>query len=91
MGLSVTIASPVQNKTNIQNLKNENQAFNEQMLIIRLKEIRELTKHELTGIQKKDLRSEVLKINNQLHGPSGGVYISAGALILIIILLIILL
>ncbi len=91
MGLSATIASTVQNKINTESVKNQNQVYNEQVLISRLKEIKELTRHELTAIQKKDLRSEVLRIDAQLHGPYGGVYISAGALILILILLIILL
>lgn len=59
-------------------------------LIIRLNEINEMDKSNLNSSEKSELRSEVLSIKNQLSsGPV--IYISAGALILIIILLIILL
>jgi hypothetical protein len=58
----------------------------------RLKEIRNLSKRNLTAGEKANLREEVLTIEQKLNvAASDGVYISVGALILIIILLIILL
>lgn len=58
----------------------------------RLKEIRTLSKTNLTAGEKASLREEVITIREQLNtAAAGGVYISVGALILIIILLIILL
>lgn len=56
----------------------------------RLIEIKEMDKTNLTKEEKRDLRKEVRDIQKQL-AHSGVIYISAGALILILILLIILL
>lgn len=60
-------------------------------LYARLNEIKEMDKTNLTAAQRKDLRKEVRDIKRQLTALDGIVYISAGALILILILLIILL
>lgn len=58
----------------------------------RLKEIHTAAKGELTTGERAVLRKEVLAIKQRFADPlGGGVYISAGALILIIILLIIIL
>jgi len=59
-------------------------------MINRLKEMRAMDASTLTSAQKHELRKEVLSIKAKLMYPAyGGVYISAGALLLIIILLII--
>jgi hypothetical protein len=58
-----------------------------QQLVNRLKEMRAMDANALTTEQKHKLRKEVLGIQEKLY--PGGVYISGGALILIIILLII--
>jgi hypothetical protein len=57
----------------------------------RLQEIKAIDKSSLTKSEKKELRSEVVEIKKEMKAVSGGVYISVGALILILILLIILL
>ncbi|MCF8449226.1 MAG: hypothetical protein K9G49_05080 [Taibaiella sp.] len=59
------------------------------VLLNRLSEIKAMDKSNLTAPEKKELRSEVKSIREQLKGIGGGVYISAGALILILVLLII--
>lgn len=64
---------------------------NEKETMARLKTIRALSKTNLSKSEKKALRNEVLEIKHKHEGPGGVVYISTGALILIIILLIILL
>jgi hypothetical protein len=46
---------------------------------------------KLKSSEKKSLRKEVRSINHKLNAIGGGVYISAGAAILILVLLIILL
>lgn len=61
-------------------------------LTARLHEIHRLAQGKLSRNEKTDLRREVLSIRERLADPvGGGIYISAGALILIIILLIIIL
>ena len=60
-------------------------------LMLRLDEINAMDMSKLKSSEKKNLRKEVRSINHKLKTISGGVYISAGAAILIILLLIILL
>jgi hypothetical protein len=60
-------------------------------LELRLNEIKAMDKSNLKSAEKKNLRKEVKSINHRLHSIGGGVYLSAGAVILIVILLIILL
>ncbi|MCX6254059.1 MAG: hypothetical protein NTV31_06220 [Bacteroidia bacterium] len=60
-------------------------------LELRLNEINAMDKSKMKSAEKKNLRKEVKSINHKLRNIGGGVYISAGALILILILLIILL
>ncbi len=60
-------------------------------LVARLNEIKAIDKSTLSASEKKDLRKETRSIKHDLKQLSGGVYVSAGAIILIAILLIILL
>lgn len=60
-------------------------------LLLRLDEIKASDMSKMKSSEKKNLRKEVRSINHKLKTISGGVYISAGAAILIILLLIILL
>jgi hypothetical protein len=55
----------------------------------RLKEIDAMDKSELKAADKKDLRKEVKSIRHELRTIGGGVYLSAGAVILILVLLVI--
>jgi hypothetical protein len=64
------------------------QAEQVQILQLRLNEIQDMDKSELTAAEKKALRKEVKAIKKI---ADGGVYISVGAIIIILLLLIILL
>jgi hypothetical protein len=66
------------------------EAAEAQLLIARLHEIKALDKKEMTFSQKKELRKEVRAINSTLHS-NDGIYLSVGAIIIIVLLLIILL
>ena len=61
-----------------------------QRLINRLEEINAMDKDDLTRAEKRELRKEVKSIKKSMD-TSGGIYLSAGAVILIVVLLIILL
>lgn len=61
------------------------------VLELRLNEINDMDKSDLKSSEKRELRKEVRSIKQQLHEMGHYVYISAGAVILIVILLIILL
>ena len=58
------------------------------ILLTRLYDINAMDKSGLSVAQKATLGKEVRSINKRLHSLGGGVYISAGAVIVILILLI---
>lgn len=60
-------------------------------LLRRLDEIKAMDKSELSKDEKKDLRKEVKGIKKELRAVAGGVYLSVGAIIIIVLLLILLL
>jgi hypothetical protein len=77
-------------KANVVAVTNNADAEKAMALRARIMEIKKMDKANLTAPQKKELKKEVRDIQRQLSDISGGVYISAGLLIVILILLIIL-
>ncbi|HEY3406357.1 MAG TPA: hypothetical protein VGK59_23375 [Ohtaekwangia sp.] len=59
-------------------------------LTTRLEEIKAMDKSSLTRAEKRALRHEVKAIEKEMKTMSGGVYISIGALLIIIILILLL-
>ena len=70
---------------------NTSEAAEAKILELRLNEINAMDKTNLKSSEKKTMRKEVRSINHKLREVGGGVYVSAGALIIILILLIVLL
>ena len=66
-------------------------AAESEALLVRLAEINEMDKSDLTRAEKRDLRQEVRQIDKAMTLNGGGVYLSVGALIIVILLLILLL
>jgi hypothetical protein len=60
-------------------------------LLLRLTEIRDMDKSNLSASEKKALRKEVRSLKQEYRHAGRGVYISIGAAIIIILLLIIIL
>lgn len=69
-------------------------------LTVRLSEIKAMDKTEMNKTEKKELRKEVRSINSELkvnsegtyiEGGHGGVYLSVGGLLLIILILVLIL
>lgn len=87
----LAVASPVMAASNhepvIENREAEAKATR---LKNRLEEIKALDKRHLSPVEKKALRVEVREIKKEL-ASGGGVYLSVGAIILIVLLLILLL
>lgn len=74
---NVTVLTPQQVDARIQEMK------------LRVAEIRTMDKSSLTRAQRKDLRLELKNMNREARGMGrNGIYISVGALIIIILLLI---
>jgi hypothetical protein len=59
-----------------------------EVMIKRLNEINDMDKSSMTRLEKKALRKEVKEIQKTMGSGNGGVYISLGALLIIILLLI---
>lgn len=60
------------------------------VLLDRLNEIKAMDKSALTRVEKKALRKEVRSIKSTLRSSGNGVYLSVGAIIIVILLLILL-
>ena len=60
-------------------------------MVNRLNEIDAMDKSSMSASEKKVLRKEVRGIKKEIQRSGGGVYLSVGALLLVIILLIVLL
>lgn len=58
---------------------------------LRLNEIKAMDKSSMKPSEKKALRKEVKSINHKLRDVTGGVYVSVGVIILVVVLLILLL
>ncbi|MES2411719.1 MAG: hypothetical protein V4535_09785 [Bacteroidota bacterium] len=56
----------------------------------RLKEIKEMDRSGMSRAEKKELRKEVKEIKTSMKALSGGIYLSIGAILLIILLILIL-
>ena len=59
-------------------------------LILRLNEIKEMDKSMLNRSEKKELRKEVRAIKAELRETSGGIYLSAVAVLVIVLLIVLL-
>ena len=60
-------------------------------MLQRLDVIKSMSKSELTRVEKRNLRKEVREIKKEMAVSNGGVYLSVGAVIIIILLLILIL
>ena len=60
------------------------------ILLARLDKINEMDKSKMSMQEKMQLRKEVRSIKSQLKDLSGGVYLSVGAIIIILLLIILL-
>lgn len=64
---------------------------NSKELLARLEEIKAMDMSAMSRVEKKELRKEVRSVKKQLGDNHDGVYLSVGAIIVIVLLLIILL
>lgn len=83
--------NPLQTKASNINENKRVEAKTAQMLLNRIAVIRQLDIPNLTKEEKAHLSKEVKSIRTELNSLNDGVYLSVGALIVIVILLIILL
>lgn len=90
VGINYTVysANSVPAKKNDVTIKDAERA---KVLNDRLIEINEMDKSNLTAVERRELRKEVRAIKEELAQISGGVYLSIGAIIIVLLLLILLL
>ncbi|MBA3705173.1 MAG: hypothetical protein H0W84_04555 [Bacteroidetes bacterium] len=86
--LSLTF-NPNELKANPDSLKTVQNSSEAKALLSRLETFKAMDKSDLSWKEKRELRKEVKSIDQQLRAIGGGIYISVGALLIIIILLII--
>jgi len=61
-----------------------------QVMLNRLEEIKGMDKSDLERAEKKELRKEVRAIKSEIRSSGNGIYISVGAILIILLLIIIL-
>ncbi|PKP26242.1 MAG: hypothetical protein CVU03_04290 [Bacteroidetes bacterium HGW-Bacteroidetes-2] len=61
-----------------------------QNMLNRIDEIKEMDRSTLTRSERKELRKEVRDINKEIRSTGNGLYLSVGAIIIILLLIIIL-
>lgn len=83
-----TSAAKIENEKTITTANREKEKNQANILLSRLNEINNMDNTNLSGPDKKARRKEVRSIKKQLSELNGGVYLSVGALIIIILLLI---
>jgi Skp family chaperone for outer membrane proteins len=59
--------------------------------ITRLNEIKDMDKSNLSNSEKRELRKEVKSLKKEIRSNSRGIYLSVGAVIIIVLLLILIL
>jgi hypothetical protein len=62
-----------------------------QMMVKRLHTIKEMNLSALNASEKKSIQAEVLSIQHTLQTKDGGIYLSVGAIIIILLILILVL
>ncbi len=89
----LTVSVPLQAKDKIgsASVNTEAEAAKAKVMLSRLDEINAIDKSTLNSAEKRQLRKEVKALKSNLNELGGGVYISVGAILLVIILLILLL
>jgi len=92
LGFQVSAATPLSkiDKEKIEHMTAEEKKALLEHIKIRVHEIKEMDKSDLTREQRKELRQELKEMKQEARAISG-IYISVGALIIIILLLIIIL
>lgn len=60
-------------------------------IVNRVEEIRDIDKSQLSSSERSELRKELRDLKAQARASNGGVYLSVGAIVVIIVLLLILL
>jgi hypothetical protein len=78
------------NRTNLATKNPKEIPAEAKVLINRLKEIQKMDKSDMTRAEKKELRKEVKTIKTTLRTSYNGVYISVGAILIIILLILLL-
>jgi hypothetical protein len=77
-------------RTNTTTNKTKEVPAEAKILINRLKEIKKMDKSDMTRAEKKELRNEVKTIKTTLRTSYSGVYLSVGAIIIIVLLILLL-
>jgi hypothetical protein len=78
-------------KAKVMTMTEEQKKARLETIKMRLLEIKDMDKSTLTKTQRKDLKSELRNMTKEAKVTSGGVYLSVGAIIIVILILILIL
>ena len=88
---STIYANPVTTKTSTPLIDESAKSAKSKLLLNRLNEINSIDKSNLSRINKKELRKEAKAIKSEIRKSNSGVYLSVGAIIIIVLILILIL
>ena len=88
LSASTFAASGTKNPVNLSKTENKLSAEELNRLTRRVEEIRDMDKTDMTAKEKKEMRKELKGIKENIRRDSGVVYLSAGTLLIIILLVI---
>lgn len=92
LALFIAIASPASSAMIVpESSTPKTETGRAEVLMQRLEVIKGMNKSDMSRLEKKELRKEVRAIKKEMKVMSGGVYLSIGAIIIVILLLILLL
>jgi hypothetical protein len=69
----------------------ESQIARVEVITKRIDEIKSIDKSQLSLKERKNLRNELIEMKKELKATNGGIYLSVGAIIIILLILILLL
>ena len=91
MSISLTMPAFAANETSVTPTETPASAAHVQQMMDRITEIKNMDKSNLSSSEKKELRKEVKSMKAEVRANRHGVYLTVGAAIIIVLLLIILL
>lgn len=89
--LSATAQTSSVNSDQVQQTSASTEEPRARQLMDRLENIKSMDKSTLSSSDRKSLRKEVKEIRKEMKAASGGVYLSVGAILLVILILILIL
>jgi hypothetical protein len=87
----LSFSSVIAKEKNNKPVLTETQKARIEVITKRIEEIKNIDRSQLDSKERKNLRNELIEMKKELKATNGGVYLSVGAIIIILLILILLL